>query len=653
MKKWMVRVQDLMKSLGFESKVKEKAMSVEDWRQFDEEYQKLHGCSLAADKDADEPVESPVSAELQDEIFSMIGKAPASNQEAVKQVADFARDQKKTIDDQQKTIATLQGQPERTEGEPVGAVKISANAMTVVLGHAGHSEKYLFGIESPIFQRGNFYTELTVNRKVNELDEISSDQKKKFMGVFNDYVNSFASRYKELSTSGQINGLDFEKMMAGQSVIDYSSLTEIAGEYVTRRSDMIIAYLRSLPSIGHLFPTISNVQNKEVAPTVSFGELSQGYRKGKLFKGNVDFSAEIYSVADAMFKFEFDDMIELEKAYIGYLNKGEGSNIVKWSFIEWLITYFVRILMNERNRRSIVGIRTPQQDVTANPAMLAADGILRAIQRKEDEFKVLPFEDLTVYDDSTIVDYVETLWGYVSEILPTMDGQRLFMNAKHKLMYSQAFRAKYGKDTDFNGMASNMHDITPATIVWVPNMPVNCYKMWITTAGNICLLEDKPGEMSNFYFERDFESVYVISRWKEGSHIEVAGIAYGSRTELENSERQNQYIFTNSGASELPAGATSVDARKNSLFVTGENTAATAITGITGLSAERVIRIECGSATNATTIAKSGVFSEIGSVWSPKAVGDYIELYPQLVDETVTIDGKSVKRTISYVYLLL
>ena len=34
--------------------------------------------------------------------------------------------------------------------------------------------------------------------------------------------------------------------------------------------------------------------------------------------------------------------------------------------------------------------------------------------------------------------------------------------------------------------------------------------------------------------------------------------------------------------------------------------------------------IECGSTTNATTIAKDGKFSEISSNWVPQAEGDYI-----------------------------
>ena len=43
---------------------------------------------------------------------------------------------------------------------------------------------------------------------------------------------------------------------------------------------------------------IDGLMNKEVLPAVQFGELSQGYREGKIFKGNVKFTAEIYYVID-------------------------------------------------------------------------------------------------------------------------------------------------------------------------------------------------------------------------------------------------------------------------------------------------------------------------------------------------------------------
>ena len=52
--------------------------------------------------------------------------------------------------------------------------------------------------------------------------------------------------------------------------------------------------------------------------------------------------------------------------------------------------------------------------------------------------------------------------------------------------------------------------------------------------------------------------------------------------------------------------------------------AAKALTDITGAKAGVAYIIECGSTTNATTIAKADKFSTITEAYTPTAVGDYI-----------------------------
>jgi hypothetical protein len=74
----------------------------------------------------------------------------------------------------------------------------------------------------------------------------------------------------------------------------------------------------------------------------------------------------------------------------------------------------------------------------------------------------------------------------------------------------------------------------------------------------------------------------------------------------------------------LLADATTADATKGFWFETIANTAAKALTDITGAKAGVAYIVECGSITNGTTIAKSGKFSEITEAYAPSAVGDYI-----------------------------
>jgi len=437
-------------------------------------------------------------------------------------------------------------------------------------------------------------------------------------------------------------------MIGGTSPFtSYEKLTDAFGEYTVRRQDLILAYFRQLPSVADIFPVQSNVRNLEVVPTVSFGELSQGYRKGQIFKGNVNFQAEKYRVDPVMFKYDFEDMVALQKMYVSDLHKG--SSVIQWTFIEWVIKYFGEQLFNEEQERRVMGVFVPQQNVVSNPFLFAADGAIRKIEEKENELKVLPFsinELGGVYDESTIVDYFEAFWDMVSDVVPSMNGIKLYANARHKSWYLRQFRQKYGTDNDFMGAKAALIDVNPEDIVWVPYMPKNCYKIWATYPGNIENLEYIPNEMLAFDFDKMMESVWVNSRWMGGSVVKMSGIQYKTLTELENSGRENQWLFTNFPATVLAAGATVLNGKLNSLFITEANTGATAITDIQNADQSRVYKVVAGNVgANKTTIAKSGKFAKITDDWSPNAVGDYIELYAELENFDQVVEGVTVTKT--------
>ncbi len=228
----------------------------------------------------------------------------------------------------------------------------------------------------------------------------------------------------------------------------------------------------------------------------------------------------------------------------------------------------------------------------------------------------------------------------------------MYVNEKHRRWYLSAYRAAYGQDGDFNANKDQLIDtISPSNIVWYPNADATVYKVWVTIPGNVELYEDKPNEMSMFYFERDFESILTLSRWKEGSGLQQAGVQYDTAAALESSGRKDQWIFTNYPATVVAKDATTVDGSKNTLFLTSDNTApgqgdpALTLTDITNKSIEKVYKIVCGNITNATTIKKDGNFSKISEDWVPTAVGDYIKLYAELEDYTATVDGESVTRS--------
>lgn len=690
MKKFQKRFAEITKKLGFANKLKNKALTADEQRQIFAAYEAAYGTSYAADMNANEdddsdgnsggtqtantgasananasgdsgvagdpkvandpavpndpktsdPAETLLTAEEMTAIAALIPEDVPVNT-----VAQAINALQTVVRNQQRTIDALGSSLELSEPlESVTVEQTRGRTLAATLGYTPDTAKHLFGIQEDFFARGKWWNEISVNRKGIDLADISRTRIVEFAKEFKGYNESFAGRLEYLNDHNMFGSLDYRKMVSGESYIDYSDLFGKAGEYVVRRQDLIIAYLRTLPGVGHIFPLVSNVQNKMIAPGANFGELSQGYRKGEIYKGNVNFTAEVYSVVDVMFKYLFDDMIRLEKQYIGYLNR-EGSNVIKWTFIEWIMVHFGTILHNEENRRKVIGVRVPQQSVVSNPAMLAADGILRAITRAEEELKVLPFTDKKTYTESTIVDYLEEMYDRVEEILPTMDGMKMYVNEKHRRWYIRAFREKYGLQGDFTGPKPNgLIDISDY-IIWVPNMPFNCYKVWITVEGNLENYEEKPLEMIAFFFERSWEDIRVLSRWKGGSGGRQLGVQYKTLAELQASGRRNQWLFSNYPVTDLAAGATVPDGKLNSVFLTAANAAATAITDIGNPQEGVVYKIICGSTANATTIAKSGKFAGITATWSPTQVGDFIEVYAELVDYSVTVDGQNVTMT--------
>ena len=97
-----------------------------------------------------------------------------------------------------------------------------------------------------------------------------------------------------------------------------------------------------------------------------------------------------------------------------------------------------------------------------------------------------------------------------------------------------------------------------------------------------------------------------------------------------------QIIFMNLPAVVLDADEDEPDAEDGRIFITSANTTGSgaggadvpvAISDIANAEEGVIYHIECGSITNATTIAKSGKFAGISKAWQPIAVGQWIDLY--------------------------
>jgi len=644
MKKWQKQLMALIISLGFSEKVKASSLTAEEIRTMVTNYETTYGVSLEEDKRLNEDVvieQTLLSAEEIAEIATLLNvttaEAPTTPAAAVTVLA-------KTVKTQQQQIKTLSDEPEVVVPVTVSMQANAARIIPMISGHTPHTSTHLFGIDEPMYIRSNWWNQITATRTPMG-NTLNQSDKESFMAAFGNFAQGLSNRVIELAANNQLGSLNLKQMMAGEGHIDYSSLTDtvagLNGEYTVRRSDMMLAYFRSLPSVAGIFPLVSNIQNKEVAPTATFGELSQGYREGEYFKGSVEFAAEVYQVIDVMFKYKFADMIALEKKYIGYYNR-EGSDVIKWTFMEWIMVYFGKSLFNEQQRRRVVGVAVPQQDVVANPAMLGADGALRAIERVEEELKVLPFTDLALYTDATMLDYVTSFWNKIVQILDTTEGYKVFANLKHKPWYTALWAEKYGAYTGAVVLGQQLPDLHPDNITWVPNIPNNNYKMWITLPGNVENYEDKPMEMLAFYFERRFEVILTMTRWKEGAGVLQPGAKFKTLAELTASGRKLQWIFTNFPASAITIAATMSFAANNLFTISGT---VASVTTVNNASIETVYKLVAGADFATTKLVKAGAFSTISADFQPAAVGDYIKVYAELHDVATTIDGKSVKVT--------
>jgi hypothetical protein len=653
---WQERWMATVVSLGLVDIAKEGKLTKDQQKQITAKYENEFKSTFEADKKANKDVEAQaddvlLTAEEQSEVATllMMTSEDGNNTDEVTHVVPTTS--KEATSELGKKVIELDAKIKKLEAKeepatPAGTVKVTDKQMlSTVLGQTKHTATHLFGIEHPVFARGKWWSEITATGKPSE-EHISAKGVTDFMDAFNSFTSSIKSRVNELAANKQLSSLDFNKMIIGETPLDYGGLQNvpITAEYMTRRQDLIIAYLRTLPSVANIFPVRSGVQNKQEVTNAFFGEFSSSYIPGRVFKGSAKFTPEFYSVVDVMFKHMFTDLKSLESQYIGYLNK-EGSNPMKWAFIEWLMVNIFTILFNEQQRRRVIGVTVPVQQGVDNPANLAADGVLRALERIEEEFKVLPFFDLKTYDKTTIVQYFEEMWGYVDDVLPSIIGMRIHANKKHQKWYLENYRELYGRDIDFTGVQNRIIDLSPENIVWVPNMDKNDYKVWITIPGNIENYELTPGEMYAVYFQQDLEALMSASWWKEGSGAQMSGLQCASTAELMATGRKLQFIFTNFPVTDLVDGATTLDGSVNTIFETGNNTAATAINSIVNASQDRVYKVVCGGLTNATTIKKLGIFSKISADWVPTAIGDYIKLYAELALTNMVINGKTVQVT--------
>nr|WP_321409311.1 hypothetical protein [uncultured Carboxylicivirga sp.] len=637
MNEFLAKLKQVMEALGITKKVSE--LTDKEKLQFAEKYKEVHGTDL--DEDLKAYNEDKAKADKLQQAFSQLpnfdeddsgagagadGTGASADDDPEKKVAKINQkieDLKKSNSDKDAEIKKLQEEKKKLEAELEEDNPKKVN-MKIAIAGASHTVTHVFGIAHDMYSRDKVWNKILVDRAVTN----SGFDEEAVFGAFQKETRQFgikvAQRMQELQKRNLLR--DPEKLQAD---IDYSDLTGagLGEQFVVRRIDALVARIVALPNVYDIFPRRFNVQDRDVMTNAFFGDFSQPYQEGEVWKGDIGLEPELAYVDDAMMKTLFKNWKWLERQYIGYLNE-DGSDPIKWNMIEWAVLHIATKLTMEQYKRRILGVfRKP---VAARPAHMlhSSTGYIYTLLRYVHENKLLPLSDEAYNDYSNtgteMIDTVEAFVEAVKEIYPgDVEMLSVYLNKNHKPWYKSGYRQKYGADGDFTSVVDNKVQDADVNIIWVPNMGNHKFIM-MTKPGNFQCLEDKPGEMLKIKFKEEMESVKSWSIWKEGFCATFVGKPFTTPALLQANNFELQEVFINKPAFDVAADATALDANNGIWQVTAENTQETAITDIANAKEGVAYVVECGSITNASTISKTNKFDQITAAYTPTAVGDYL-----------------------------
>lgn len=423
------------------------------------------------------------------------------------------------------------------------------------------------------------------------------------------------------------------------SSLDYKQLKDDLGEfYRIPWKDRLQSFLVQLPTLETLFPLESGYQDLATLVNIWLGEFSQSDNTESDFdnvaKGSYDFGSETLRMYSVMFAHKFKNLKELERTWIGSYNR-EGSQVIKWSFVEYILAETAKKLHNERELRRINGVRKDPEFNKAGRAMDAADGLYEYIRKRVDGFldvtsgktvyQIKPFAlgDITpenigakIYEGTSMIPAVLRDSGKLCLYLPS-----------HLVtLYHKYNELHYGTNQDYAGTIMHVKEYPSVKLVSVPNADNHNRLIW-TLEGNIKCYEDTPGEMLHFNIEQQDWTLKVWANWKESIQAEAVGYKYESQADMDYSR---QLIFCNEYDLSSKHFLESVKDKnpsvsKHTSIVTVANTTEFAITDIEDAKVGVVVTLKCGSTDKGVKIEKSDNFSLISFAWKPKK-GDVIKL---------------------------
>jgi len=627
---WKEKFKKVVEVLGLTAKVESKTLSHEELQQILDAYQRDYEVTLRDDIQAE--AASAQQQEMLNQIYAAVVEA-GGGEEAAPATGESAS-QAVSMDGVIGAINSLGQKVEKLAAKPADDVPEQKGAVVVSIHGLGNTPEYLFGVSAPMYSMKLRWNQIAANPGMAAaLGTPGDDVEQQLRQAVGDYGRALVQRARYL----QENKLtaDLKALQEGQFSTTYSpgvaNLGDLATQFVVRRQDAIIGRVLAIRRVTDYFPVRYGIQDSDIIFNAFFGEVSQAWKAGEHYKGEMQIENERGYVDDAMIKLSWGPMKELERKYIAYLNTS-GSDPIKWNMVEFMMLNSLLEAQREQNIRRMVGCYVHPATGMSNSYLNASTGIVYRLLDYVHSNKLLLTDDaqktFRTYTESTMVSVVKLFVDEVRSKLvtgETLDNKKLYLNENHKPWWLKCIRTQFHLDTDFAGVNSyaNVVPDTNLEIVWLPYLGSLPFMM-IQEPGNLQFLEFLPGEMLGLKVEQQMELVRAWSTWKEGTTAAFLGRKFATKALLEANAYKWQQIFLNKFSTSLAKDAVKADAADGFWFETVANDAATALTDIDHAEQGRAYVIECGSTTNATTIAKSDKFSEISAAWTPTAVGDYL-----------------------------
>lgn len=627
------KLMSVIEMLGFKQKFEDKSLTKDEFNSLIAEYQKKYQSALTDDIASEQAAQK--TAQQADEFQKMLNTIQSVlNGGEPSAAADDNGGQQPA----QQGNATLEGILEGIKGmradiqamgsnpapdQPVQTI----NTVTLSVNGFANTPDYLFGVEHSLFSMKNRWNQIAANPRaaaaLPEVDELVDGVA--FYKEACNFAKSLKNRYQYLQ---QNKMLDAAALAKGTYATNYDGVDNagLGDQFVVLRQDALIARVLQVRDLTQFFPVAYGYQDRGLVFNAFFDEVSQAYQSGEVFKGGMKIENHMGYVDDAMIKMEWGPMKELERKYIGYLNK-EGSDPIKWTMIEYQLLNTLRAAQVEQNKRRMRGIYVKPDKGVAGSYLNAATGVLYTLLRYVHQYDLKPHNEGT-YRTYTQATFLVAVQEFIADVRASitedmdLDNHVVYLNKNHQAWWIKNVRSTYGKDTDFTGPmgALNVVPDTTMRIIWLPYLGQTPFMM-LHEPGNIQFLEFVPGEMLSVKMQENMEQVRAWSVWKEGTSASFTGRRFATKEEMDKNNYEWQQIFINLFAATI---TDKVDGNNGFWQITDSTTTQTTFTDIENAKAGVAYCIECGDETKLPQIAKSGKFDSITDAFTATAVGDYI-----------------------------